>query len=115
MNWTSLRDLQEPRALLRIYLSNKLKPPLNAIDVSLFGVALSAINGVHPGIMQVNRDLLQGPAFTSRIQRDRHRRSCTERGQQQFIWGRPCVGTAIVDRLIGIQPVRTRIHGLGEA
>ena len=38
-----------------------------------FRFAFSAVHGVHPRMTQAHRDVLQGPTFASRVQRDRHR------------------------------------------
>ena len=75
MDRTSLRDLEEPCTLLFRQLSTEVERPLDAVDVALRCFAFSAIHGVHPRMTQAHRDVLQGPTFSSRVQRDRHRRS----------------------------------------
>jgi hypothetical protein len=75
VNRTSLRDFEEPCALLVSQLAGELETPFNALDVSFLCFAVSAIHGVHPRMTQVHRDVLQGPTLASRVQRDSHRRS----------------------------------------
>ena len=70
-----MRDVEQPCALLVGQLAGELELPLNAVDVSFFRFAFSAVHGVHPRMTQAHRDVLQRPTFVSRVQRDRHRRS----------------------------------------
>ena len=67
-----MRDLEQPYTLILRQLSDKYETPLNAIYISLFRLAFSAINGVDSEVPQIDNDALKSPAFASRIQRDRH-------------------------------------------
>jgi hypothetical protein len=110
-----MRDLEEPGALLVGQLPAELKLPLNSLDVSFFRVAFSAVNGVHSRMTQAHRDVLQRPTFPSRVQRDRHRRSRSQRSQEQIIRRGSCIGAAKGERLVGNKPVRARFHSLRES
>ena len=75
MDRASMRDLEQPYTLILRQLSDKFETPLNAIYVSLFRLAFSAIDRVDPEIPQMNCYLMERPALAPRVQRDRHRRS----------------------------------------
>ena len=72
MDWTPLRNLQEPGSLLAGQLSRELKPPVDSIDVALFRFAFRAVHGVDPRVTKAHRYSLQRPTLASRVQRDRH-------------------------------------------
>ena len=72
MHRASLRDLEQPCSLILRQVSGELETALDAIYVSLFRLAFSAINGVNPEVPQIDNDVFKSPSFASRIQRDRH-------------------------------------------
>ncbi len=109
-----MRDLEKPCALLVSQVAAELKPPLDAVDVPFFRSAFGAVYGVHPRMTQAHRDVLQRPTFASRVQRDRHRCSSAQRGQEQIIRRKPCIGAAKGERLVGNEPVRACFHSLRE-
>jgi hypothetical protein len=115
MNRTSLRDLKKSCALLARQLAADLKPPLNAVDVPFFRVALRAVDCMDPRMTQSDPEGLQRPAFASRVQRDSHRRSGAQSSQQQIIRVRACISPAKGNRLVCAESVRARFNRLRES
>jgi hypothetical protein len=114
MNRTSLRNLEEPCALLVRQLAAELESPFNTVDASFLGFAFGAVDRVDPRMTQTHCNSLQGPTLASRVQRNRHRRSGAERCQEQVIRRGARIGAADGTRLVGKEPVRACFHSLRE-
>jgi hypothetical protein len=75
MDGTFLRDLEQPSSLFWGEISEELKRPVDAIEPPGFRLALRAVHSMNPGMREANDHFLQRPTLSSRVQRDRHRRS----------------------------------------
>ena len=78
MDGASLGDLDQAGPLLTRQVADELEVPFDPVDPPFPGLALRAVGGVDLRVPKTNRDLLERPALSSRVQRDRHRRSGTE-------------------------------------
>ncbi len=83
-------------------------------DVSVFSLALGAIDGVNFRVVQRNHYLLQRPTLSSRIERDGHRSARAERGQKKVVRRWPRVCPAESDRLIAFETVRADLNFLSK-
>jgi hypothetical protein len=108
MDGTQLGDLEQPRSLSAIEIAVELQRPFHAIEPPGFRFALRAISRMNSGMRQTNGDTTQRPTLSSRVQRDRHRRSTTKGGQQKIVWCGTGIRAAMRDRFVGDQPVRAR-------
>jgi hypothetical protein len=72
MHRASTGDLEKPCALIVRQRAAELETPLDAIQVALFRLAFSAIDGVDPEIPHLHSYVLERPTFASRVQRNRH-------------------------------------------
>jgi hypothetical protein len=73
VDWASLGNLEELRALLFRSLPCKFEVAVNAIQHSLFGFTISTVGCVNPVVARTNGDCVKRPALASRIQRNSHR------------------------------------------
>ncbi len=114
MHGTHVRDLQETLTLRGIEGAFKLDHALDAIELSMLGLAVRAIRGVDLGMAQADADALQRPGFAISIEPERHRRAGTERHQQEFVRPGPTVVAARGHRLVGREPMSAIEQMLGE-
>ena len=105
MHRTSLRDFEESRTLFAGQLAAEFEPPLDPVEVSVLCEAFRTVHCVHPRVTQAYADFVQRPFFTSRVQRDRHRRSSAQSSQEQIVRIRAGISPAEVDRLVGAELV----------
>src|ERR1043166_6936701 len=99
----ALGDLDQPRLLLFAERALQLDLTLDAVELALLGLAVRAVLGVDLRVLEAHRDGLQRPLLASRVQRERHRRSGAERGQQQVVGIGAGAVTAVLDGLVGHQ------------
>ena len=71
-------------------------------------LALRTVHGMNPGMREANDHFIERPPLSSRVQRDRHRRSTAQRRQQQIVGSRFCVGAAIRNRFACDEAMRAR-------
>src|SRR3989441_10325568 len=100
VDWTPIRDLEELRALLVRECATQRDLALDPVQHPLFRLAVSAVLGVDSRMPKTHCHLAERPGFPSRIQRDRHRCSGTERREQEIVGSGTRVGPAEADRLV---------------
>ena len=108
MDGTHLSDLEQSSSLCRGQIAPELKSPFHAIEAAAFCLALSAVDRVNSGMPEANRDFLQRPLLSSRVQRDRHRRSTAECRKQQIVWRRTSISAAVRKWFVCQQTMRAR-------
>ena len=72
MNGTSVRNLHKLTALLVSKRPSEMNLSLDLVDLSLFGLALSAVDRMNFRVRQGNSHTLEWPASSASIKRDRH-------------------------------------------
>ena len=95
--------------------SRELHGPLHTIEPSCFRLALCAVGRVDSGVPEPNDHLLERPRLSSRVQRNRHRRSTAQRGEQEVVRSRTCISAAVRYRFVRDKTMRARRDLLGEA
>src|SRR5690349_18107192 len=115
MHGTHLRDLQQSGSLRCCQISTKLQRPLNTIEPRGVRLALRAVDGMNPRMGETNGHRLQRPAFSSRVQRDRHRRATAQRREQELVWSGTGVHAAVRNRFIRDETMRPRRNLLCES
>ena len=78
MHRTHLGNLQQSGPLGPGQHPRESKSPLHPIEPARFRLALGTIGRMNPGMSKAHDDLLEGPILSSRVQRDRHRRSAAQ-------------------------------------
>src|SRR2546428_8216371 len=100
VDWTPIRDLEELRALLVRECATQRDLALDPVQHPLFRLAVSAVLGVDSRMPKTHCHLAERPGFPSRIQRDCHRCSGTERPEQEIVGSGTGVRPAEADRLV---------------
>src|SRR5690349_19881952 len=108
-------DLPQSGALLGVQRAVEDQLDLDPVDAPLARLALGAIRRVDLGMRQADLDRGERPLLPSRIQRDRHRGSGSQRDEQIVVGRRAGVGPARRQWLVRRQPVPIDRHLLGEA
>ena len=106
MHRAAVGDLHQPGLLLVAERALQRDLALDAVQLALLSLTLRAVLGVDLRVLQAHGDGLQRPLLASRVQRERHRRSGAEGGQQQIVGVGPGAVTAGLDRLVGHELVR---------
>ena len=115
MNRTHLRDLEQSRTLCRREVSLELQRPLDTIKSSRLRLAFRAVCGVNPGVLKSDGHFLQRSLLSSRVQRDRHRRSTAQRSQEEVVRRGAGIGAAVRNRFVCRETMVTRRDRLGES
>ena len=115
MHRTHLSDFQESGSLFPIQPSRELKGPLHAIELACFRLALGTVGRMNPGMPQPHEHLRERPCLSSRVQRDRHRRSTAQCRKQEVVRSRAGIGAAVRDRFVRDQTMRAGRDLLGES
>lgn len=82
MDRTAVRDLEQALALAIRKLSRELELALDAVELSFFGLAMSAILRVHFAVAQANGHTIQRELLVVRVQTHGHRSAGPERGAE---------------------------------
>src|SRR6267142_2493443 len=95
-------DLQQSGPLLTVESPRESDLAVDPVEPALLRLALGAIDGVDLGVLQAYLDRLERPLLASRIQRERHRGSGSQRDEQVVV-GRgagigPAGGRGLVSR-----------------
>jgi hypothetical protein len=102
---TFICDLEQLRSLFRRQFASKVNIPLDAIQHSLFGFALGAIQGVDLRVPQIDRKFLERPCFPASVHPNRNRSAGPQSGKEKIIGRRSGVRATHRQRLIGNHPM----------
>jgi hypothetical protein len=114
MHRAHLGDLQQSGSLRLVQCPGELEGPIHAIQLSCFRFALGTVGCMNPGMPQPDDDVLERPSLSSRVQRDRHRRSTAECRKQEVVRSWAGIGAAVRDRFVRGQAMRAGRDLLGE-
>ncbi len=115
MNGTSVRNLHKLGPLLVSKRPGKVNLPLDSVDLSFFGLALSAVDRVNFRVIQGNDHGLERPASSAGVKRDRHRSAGAERSQKKVVGRWSGIGPTESDRFIAGKTVLANFNCLGKA
>src|SRR2546421_1855916 len=115
MHRTFVGDLRQPRPLRVVEPAREHELALDLIELAFLRLAVGTVLRVDAGVAEANGDAVERPTFASRIQRERHGRSGTQRGQQEIVGRGPGVAAAVWHRLVGDQSMPADEHFLREA
>lgn len=115
MDRAHLGDLEQSSSLRRAQISVELQCPVHTIEPTGFRRALRAINCMNPGMLEPDGHFLQRPPFSSRVQRNRHRRSTTQRSQQEIIGSWTSIRAAVRKGFVCHETMPTRRNLLRES
>ena len=115
MHRAHLGDLQQSGPLRLGQRPGELEGPIHSIQLSRFRFALGTVGRMNPGMPQPHHDLLERPCLSSRVQRDRHRRSTAQCRKQEVVRSRAGIGAAVRDRFVRDHAMRAGRDLLGES
>src|SRR5207247_10691033 len=109
-----VRNLEKLFPLFLIERTHEMNLAFNSVDLAFFCFAVPAIRRVDLRMSEIHGDPLERPFLRSRVKGYRHRRTGTERGQEQIVGRKSGISSADLNWFVCGQPMWTDDDLLGE-
>src|SRR5213075_1046319 len=115
VHWALVRNVQQTRALVVAEHASQFHDAFDVIEPPFFGLARLTVGGVNPPVTESDRHGLERPLRAPGVHRHGHRRTGSERRQQEVVRRRTGIGSADVDRLVACELMSSGGNRLREA